>query len=93
MVVRDLSQYCLKGLSYVFVVAVMVTAISGCVTPPPKSDDWPKQLPEKSFYLEQYAADRDNQQVQSQEDYLKWVKRFYLGWPFYPKGWEWLICL
>lgn len=41
---------------------------------------WPDNIPPRSYYESRYGADRHNQQYQSQQDYLKWVQRFYAGW-------------
>lgn len=70
---------------------LLVTALAACVSTPKTADRWPSDIPEKAYYLAHYADDHSNQKIQSEEDYLKWVHRFYRGWSFYPKGWDWLI--
>jgi hypothetical protein len=52
--------------------------------------DWPSDLPPQAFFNAHYSQDAYNQQLQSKQDYLKWVKRFYYGWAYKPKGWEWM---
>jgi len=46
----------------------------------PERPEWPDNLPPRSYYEAQYAADRYNQQFQSKQEYLMWVQRFYTGW-------------
>lgn len=67
---------------------VLLTA--GCATQPGQQQVWPEQLPAQSYFEQIYSADLANQAVQTKEDYLKWIKRFYLGWALYPNGWQWL---
>lgn len=59
-------------------------------TPNYKQDEWPSHIPERAHFEAAYASDINNQSAQSEEEYLKWVKRFYLGWALYPNGWDWL---
>lgn len=63
---------------------------SGCTTVSQQKADWRQNWPERSYYEAQYAADVANQAAQSRDDYIKWVKRYYKGFAFYPEGWDWL---
>lgn len=49
---------------------------------------WPSSLPPIEHYESIYAADASNQAVQTREEYLRWVVRFYKGWRLYQDGWE-----
>ena len=67
--------------------------LSGCVSAPPTqfaANDWPENLPPLQSFEAYYMADTRNQQLQSKNDYLTWVKRFYKGWVYRPHGWHWM---
>ena len=68
---------------YLLVSALLFTA---CATTPPEAH-WPAGMPEINHYQRYYAQDVDHHEVSNEQDYLKWVKRFYLGSPFYDRGW------
>jgi hypothetical protein len=53
-----------------------------------KQDPWPDDMPERSYFEQQYRADAENESRQSLSDYLLWVQRFYRGWSVYPDGWN-----
>jgi len=59
----------------------------GCSSSPKVVDDWPAEVPPKDLFIQSYENDADNQEVQSREDYLVWIKRFYQGWVVYSHGW------
>lgn len=50
--------------------------------------DWPPTTPDQQVFLRAYASDTDNQQVQTNIEYLTWVVRFYEGWELMPTGWN-----
>lgn len=52
---------------------------AGCAVAP-KKPEWPADMPPRSYYESRYTEDLDNQQDQSLQKYLKWVKVFYAGW-------------
>lgn len=52
---------------------------------------WPEKAPPRSEFEAEYAADKANQAVQTEEEYLLWVKRFYTGWRLYAEGWVELV--
>lgn len=54
-------------------------------------ESWPKEAPPRADFEAEYAADKSNQAVQSEEEYLLWVKRFYTGWRLYGDGWNDLV--
>lgn len=49
--------------------------------------NWPEKAPPRADFEAEYAADKANQEVQTKEEYLLWVKRFYTGWRLYSDGW------
>ena len=69
---------------------MLALVLSACVSGPQAPPPWPEQLPAQAIFESAFRADADNSAVQSEQEYLKWVKRFYLGWALYPNGWEWL---
>lgn len=64
--------------------------MAACATGSNYQARWSGLLPPLGYFEEVYISDKSNQQVQSQDNYLAWVKRFYVGWALYPKGWDWL---
>jgi len=52
---------------------------------------WPAHLPHKAHFLRLYAADIPNQALQTQEQYLEWVVRFYEGSEFMALGWNAIV--
>lgn len=62
-----------------------------CSTTQLAQRDWPEQLPEREYYVALYEEDKGNQGVQTQDEYLKWVIRFYRGWALSPYSWDWLV--
>lgn len=60
---------------------VLVGCVSGL-------GQWPEQLPAQRYFVSSYEQDSENKALQSQEDYLTWIVRFYLGWELMPTGWH-----
>ncbi|WP_036189355.1 hypothetical protein [Marinimicrobium agarilyticum] len=54
-------------------------------------ENWPEKAPPRSDFEAEYAADKANQAVQSEREYLLWIKRFYIGWRLYADGWNDLV--
>lgn len=48
---------------------------------------WPSDMPSRAYFLNIYEEDEANKQVQTQEEYLTWIVRFYSGWELYRRGW------
>ncbi|CAN0585882.1 unnamed protein product, partial [Ectocarpus sp. 12 AP-2014] len=44
---------------------------------------WPTGIPPRSYFVEVYEADAENQLQQSVETYLYWVRSFYEGTTLY----------
>ena len=76
------------SLSRFIVTYVLVLLLGACMGGP--RQEWPTQLPSQQVFEAAFDADQANGEVQTEADYLLWVKRFYLGWALYPNGWEWL---
>lgn len=53
--------------------------LAACALTPEKAE-WPADMPPRSWYVYLYNADTGNQENQSLEKYLKWVRIFYRGW-------------
>ncbi len=49
---------------------------------------WPADLPSQAHFRRLYAADIPNQALQTQQQYLEWVLRFYEGSEFMALGWN-----
>lgn len=47
---------------------------------------WPEEIPQRSWFQQQWRSDAANRSVQAQADYLLWVTRFYEGFNLVP-GW------
>lgn len=69
-------------------ISILLSACSTVSTKDPSR--WPAEMAERDYYIDVFNADSENQQWQNQDDYLRWVVRFYRGWALYPRGWKWL---
>lgn len=49
--------------------------------------DWPADLPPLEYFISSYNEDPANMELISLDEYLLWVKRIYLGWELYRRGW------
>lgn len=67
--------------------AIMIMLLIGCQS---LSDEasWPEDVPERQQFLAVYQADAENQQEQTQQQYLNWIVRFYQGWDLMSTGWN-----
>ena len=54
------------------------------------SQNWPLDLPDRQFFVDNYKKKRNLSEVSSQtvEAHLIWIKRFYQGTILYPNGWN-----
>lgn len=52
-----------------------------------QTDTWPDHMPSRAYFLRIYEADAINKKIQTQEEYLVWIVRFYTGWELYRRGW------
>ena len=69
-----------------FAVLAVFVALQGCSTPVREADAWPAQLPARQYFVQNYASDAKNAAVQTQDQYLTWVRRFYEGSEIYAWG-------
>ncbi|MEX0962726.1 MAG: hypothetical protein WDZ52_01615 [Pseudohongiellaceae bacterium] len=66
-------------------VAMLLCLLASCLAP--DIDDWPDTIPSKRLFIAAYAADEENQGLQSQTEYLEWTLVFYQGNLTYQSGW------
>ncbi|MEN0038135.1 MAG: hypothetical protein AAGC78_13755 [Cellvibrio sp.] len=52
-----------------------------------QADAWPADMPTRAYFLKVYEADEANKKIQTQDEYLTWIVRFYSGWELYRRGW------
>lgn len=52
-----------------------------------EADAWPSEMPSRAYFLKIYEADDANKKIQTKEEYLTWIVRFYGGWELYRRGW------
>lgn len=65
----------------------LLLLLSACATQKHVQSNWPAELPPLAYFEAVYAADAQNAQEQTLDEYLLWVKRYYLGWELYRRGW------
>lgn len=73
---------------YGMVLLIFCLAMSGCTFSPVQQDSWPEDIPAREWFLTRYLTDAENLQHQRQQEYLRWVARFYYGWLAHPTGWN-----
>ncbi len=61
--------------------------LSACAMAPRPDSEWPDGIPPRDYFIERYRSDAANHDLQSEREYLTWVRRFYEGWEIYPFGW------
>ena len=64
--------------------------LTACTAVPERAEYWSSSWPPKTVFEAAYESELDNQAQQSADNYMKWIRRFYEGWTFYPEGWDWL---
>jgi len=70
----------------VLLIAFGILFLTSCSMAPGK-DQWPTNIPPRSYFVEYYSRDIPHQAILNEEDYLTWVHRFYFGWELYGRGW------
>lgn len=65
-------------------IALSALLLTSCIS---TQTDWPGEAPARGRFITAYANDPANQQRQSRDDYLRWVRNFYTGTLSYPRGW------
>jgi hypothetical protein len=63
---------------------VATLLLASCIS---TQTDWPTEAAERAFFISAFSDDERNQQFQSREEYLGWVRNFYTGTLVYPTGW------
>ncbi len=59
--------------------------LAGCMTRAPEPE-WPAGIPPRSFFIAEWRESANNRPLQSRDEYLLWVARFYTGYGAVP-GW------
>ena len=75
------------NIRILFVVLVLFSLLSACSSRMTKEAYWPTEIPSREFFVAKYEADIENQNVETLDEYLLWVVRFYEGWELYNNGW------
>jgi len=70
-----------------YTLLIIATLISACSSHKIVDKPWPQEMPSRSYFTKIYNADKENKLIQTEEDYLKWIVRFYNGWELYRRGW------
>jgi len=86
MVHKNLFGYFQRKFCYILFLVIL--DLTGCATQSTKEPFWPKDLPQRTFFLDQYQNDLTNKNCQNLDEYLTWITRFYQGWEMYPNGWN-----
>jgi len=66
---------------------VISLLLTSCATQRGLQQQWSEAMPPLEYFEEVYAKDLRNQQEQTLDEYLLWVKRYYQGSPLYRRGW------
>ncbi len=77
-------QYCRDGNKCL--TAALVLLLASCISP--NIANWPESVPSQHYFIEAYLADEENQERQSQTEYLGWTLSFYRGNLAYQSGWQ-----
>lgn len=75
----------MAGTLRTFLTGISVLLMTACASNIDRNN-WPSELPPISFFQQQWLLDADNQQEQSEANYVLWVERFYNGFQIVP-GW------
>lgn len=78
----------IRARSQLVHIVPLAVALAGCAALSPPAPDWPAGLPPRVYFERVHAADPLNSRLQPREEYLLWVRRFYLGWMLAPVGWN-----
>ncbi len=63
----------------------LIALLAACATRPPEPP-WPDGIPPRAYFETEWRESARNQALQSEEQYLLWVTRFYTGYGAVP-GW------
>lgn len=65
----------------------LISTLFACTSHRTAQHTWPEQIPSRAYFLKVYHADEVNKQIQTEDEYLTWIVRFYNGWELYRRGW------
>lgn len=76
-------------LSRLMAIAILVSTLFACSSNKivRQADAWPSDMPSRAYFISIYEADESNKKIQTEEEYLVWIVRFYSGWELYRRGW------
>ena len=81
----------IASLSRIATLIILISGLLACSTTSNKiareADSWPQGMPSRAYFVKVYEADKVNKNIQTQEEYLTWIVRFYNGWELYRRGW------
>jgi hypothetical protein len=63
----------------------LIALLAACATRAPESQ-WPAGIPPRAFFQAEWRESANNRPLQSEDEYLLWVTRFYTGYGAVP-GW------
>ena len=77
-----------RSRSAAIVASLLAGLVACCASTPPPAEDWPRSIPPRANYEQLHARDATNGEIESLDEYLVWVTRFYAGWGPFPYGWN-----
>lgn len=67
---------------------MLVSSLFACTTQKlARDENWPETMPPRAFFVQTYEADEINRRIQTEQEYMTWIVRFYNGWELYGRGW------
>ncbi|MEO0442708.1 MAG: hypothetical protein AAFZ92_03070 [Pseudomonadota bacterium] len=76
----------MSTIKFFFTAVLLIALNSACsVQHQTNADAWPHELPPKQYFVDYHYS--EGQPSSTQDKYLLWVKRFYMGWELYRPGW------
>ena len=80
---HSVMTYCI----HLCLLLIISTTTSCSTTQQQSTEQWPKDIPSRTYFTNYYQQDEAHQAALEQAEYLKWVQRFYHGWELYRRGW------
>lgn len=80
----------MQKIAHIFRLLILIALTStlfACSTHRAERDTWPEGMPSRAYFVKVYEADKINKQIQTKDEYLTWILRFYNGWELYRRGW------
>ncbi len=67
---------------------ILASSLFACSTQKMVRDEnWPTTMPPRAYFVKAFEADEVNKKIQTQQEYMTWIVRFYNGWELYGRGW------